>query len=75
MKAFNILVGALLFVSASAYAADKQTVKVPVTQQNPQTQTQQPKNPGYTWQDCVDDYTKESGFSQEDAYKQCDKLQ
>jgi hypothetical protein len=75
MKAFKILVAALMFISVSVYAADKQTTKEPIVQKNKQTQTAKTKNPNYTWQDCVDGYTQESGFSKERAYELCQSMQ
>ena len=74
MKAFKILVAALMFVSVSVYAADKQPSKAPVVPKNQQSETANAKNPNYTWQDCVRDMENESGYSQEDAYKQCEGL-
>jgi hypothetical protein len=76
MKAFKILVGALLVISVSAYAADnKQSANAPLIKKNQQSQTAKPKNSNYTWQDCVNDMEKEGGHSQEEAYKLCQDMQ
>ncbi|MGW8247356.1 MAG: hypothetical protein ACWGOV_04525 [Acidiferrobacterales bacterium] len=75
MKAFKLFVCGLLLASTSVYAADnKQSVKAPTVQKGQQSQTEKPKQPAYTWQDCVDDYTQESGYSEERAYKECNNL-
>jgi hypothetical protein len=75
MKAISIFLCGFMLVSASVYAADnKQSVKVPTVQKGQQSQTEKPKQPAYTWQNCVDDYMQESGYSQEKAYKECDRL-
>jgi len=64
MKTLKILVSVFLLVSVSAYAADKQTTKTPLVKKNQQSQNAKPKNPNYTWQDCV-----------EEAYKLCQDMQ
>lgn len=78
MKAISLFVCGFMLASASAYAADKKpaNTRLPIAQQKQQqSQTEQQKNSKATWQDCVQNYTKESGYSQEEAYKQCDGLQ
>lgn len=75
MKAFKILVCALMFASVSVYAADKDSKHVPLAQKNHQNQAKKAKEAGYTWQDCVDDYTQESGYTRKEAYAQCESLQ
>ena len=76
MKAFKILVCALMFASVSVYAADKKPSQVPLIQKNHQEdQIKKAKEAGYTYQQCVDDYMKESGYSQGKAESQCEKLQ
>ena len=75
MKALKILVGVFLLVSVSAYAADNQSTNAPLVKKNQQSQNAKPKNPNYTWQDCVNDMEKEGGHSQEEAYKLCQDMQ
>jgi len=63
-----------MLASVSVYGADTKSTTIPFAQKNQQSQTAQPKVPNYTWQECVEDYTKESGYSQQEAYKKCDNL-
>ena len=75
MRALKILVSVFLLVSVSVYAADKQSTKAPLVNKNQLSQNAKPKNPNYTWQDCVNDMEKEGGHSREEAYKLCQDMQ
>lgn len=75
MNALKILAGVFLLVSVSAYAADKESTNAPLVNKTKQTQTAKPKNPNYTWQDCVNDMEKEGGHSRDEAYKLCQDMQ
>lgn len=79
MNPAKILFPVLVLFSVNLVAAESTAVKPSSASQKPEkSQPGAHRNPHstgtYSWQNCVEDYMKEGGLSQEKAYAKCEKM-